>query len=296
MHAVLCGPGERGDYSGMTSAFLNGDYLPLEEARISPLDRGFLFGDGIYELIPVHGGRPIAFSLHYARMCEGLSAVEINLDWTLEQWRDVCSKLIDKNGAGNLAVYLQVSRGADTKRHHAYPVGVTPTVFGFASELSISAEIKPLKISSAEDKRWRRCNIKSTALLGNVIHFQKGQAEGRDETLLYNVAGEITEGSTSNAFVIKDGVVATPPLDNQVLPGITRLMLLDMLRKEGSVQIEERAVTMQETKEADEIWLTSSSKDVAPVVELDGNPVGSGDPGPVWETARRVFTERKFDY
>ena len=280
----------------MTIAFLNGVYLPLEEARISPLDRGFLFGDGIYEVVPVHEGRPIGFSLHYERMQEGLGAVEIKLDWTLEQWRDVCGNLIDKNGAGNLAIYLQVSRGADTKRHHAYPVGVTPTVFGFASELPVSAQIKPLKISTAEDKRWRRCNIKSTALLGNVIHFQKGQAEGRDETLLYNEAGEVTEGSATNAFLVKDGIAATPPLDNQVLPGITRLMLLDMLRKDGSVQVEERVVTMQEAQAADEIWLTSSSKDVAPVVELDGNPVGSGDPGPVWETAQRIFSEKKFDY
>ena len=280
----------------MTISFLNGDYLPLEQARISPLDRGFLFGDGIYEVVPVHDGRPIGFSLHYERMRSGLSAVEIDLNWTLEQWRDICGNLIDKNGGGNLAIYLQVSRGADTKRHHAYPVGVTPTVFGFASELTVSSENKPLKISSAEDKRWRRCNIKSTALLGNVIHFQKGQSEGRDETLLYNVAGEITEGSATNAFVIRDGVVATPPLDNQVLPGITRMMLLDMLRNEGSVQTEERVVAMQEAREADEIWLTSSSKDVAPVVELDGKPVGTGDPGPVWETAQRIFSERKFDY
>ncbi len=280
----------------MTIAFLNGDYLPLAEARISPLDRGFLFGDGIYEVVPVHDGNPIGFSLHFERMRGGLSAVEINLDWPLEQWRDVCTSLINKNGGGNLAIYLQVSRGADTKRHHAYPVGITPTVFGFASELTVSSEARPLKISSAEDKRWRRCNIKSTALLGNIIHFQKGQSEGKDETLLYNAAGEITEGSTANAFVIKDGVAATPPLDHQVLPGITRLMLLDMLRNDGSVQVEERVVTMQEAREADEIWLTSSSKDVAPVVELDDKPVGGGQPGPVWETAQRIFRERKFDY
>lgn len=280
----------------MTIAFLNGDYLPLDEARISPLDRGFLFGDGIYEVIPVHGGKTIGFGLHYERMCGGLSAVEIELHWTLEKWRDVCSNLIDKNGGGNLTIYLQVTRGADSKRHHAYPVGVTPTVFGFASELVVSSDIKPLKISSAEDKRWRRCNIKSTALLGNIIHFQKGQSEGKDETLLYNAAGEITEASAANAFVIKAGVATTPPLDNQVLPGITRGMLLDMLRKDGSVQVEERVVMMQEARDADEIWLTSSSKDVAAVVELDGNSVGSGQPGPLWQTARRLFAERKFDY
>jgi D-alanine transaminase len=285
----------------MTTAFLNGDYMALDEARISPMDRGFLFGDGIYEVIPVHDGKPIGFSLHIDRMKKGLSAVEINLDWSHDQWRDICDKLVDKNGAGNLAVYLHVSRGADTKRHHAYPKGITPTVFGFASELAASLKsgrtaVTPLKISSAEDKRWRRCDIKSTALLGNIIHFQKGQAEGNDETLLFNAAGELTEGSATNVFVVKDGVITTPPLDHQVLPGVTRLMLLDMLRKIGSVPVEERVVTMEEARHADEIWLTSSTKEVAPVVQLDGKPVGSGEAGPVWAIAHRLFTDKKFDY
>ncbi len=285
----------------MTTAFLNGDYMALDEARISPMDRGFLFGDGIYEVIPVHDGKPIGFSLHIDRMKKGLSAVEINLDWSHDQWRDICDKLVDKNGAGNLAVYLHVSRGADTKRHHAYPKGITPTVFGFASELAASLKsgrtaVTPLKISSAEDKRWRRCDIKSTALLGNIIHFQKGQAEGNDETLLFNAAGELTEGSATNVFVVKDGAITTPPLDHQVLPGVTRLMLLDMLRKDGSVPVEERVVTMEEARQADEIWLTSSTREVAPVVQLDGRPVGRGEAGPVWAIAYRLFTDKKFDY
>ncbi|NOR67593.1 MAG: D-alanine aminotransferase [Woeseiaceae bacterium] len=285
----------------MTTAFLNGDYMALDEARISPMDRGFLFGDGIYEIIPVHDGKPIGFSLHIDRMKKGLSAVEINLDWSHDKWRDICDKLVDKNGAGNLAVYLQVSRGADTKRHHAYPKGITPTGFGFASELAASLQsertaVTPLKISSAEDQRWRRCDIKSTALLGNIIHFQKGQAEGNDETLLFNAADEVTEGSATNVFVVKDGVISTPPLDHQVLPGVTRLMLLDMLRKDGSVPVEERVVTMEEARQADEIWLTSSTREVAPVVRLDGIPVGSGEAGPLWTMAYRLFTDKKFDY
>jgi D-alanine transaminase len=285
----------------MTTAFLNGDYLPLREARISPMDRGFLFGDGIYEVIPVHDGKPIGFGLHIDRMQEGLNAVEIKLGWTHDQWREVCDKLVQENGAGNLAVYLQVSRGADSKRNHAFPEGITPTVFGFASEIAVSepsdrATVKPLRISSAEDLRWRRCNIKSTALLGNIIHFQKGQAEGNDETLLFNTAGDLTEGSASNVFVVKDAAVATPLLDHQVLPGITRLMLLDMLRKDGSIPIEERVVSMKEARAADEIWFTSSTREIAPVVDIDGNPVGSGEPGPVWEAAYRLFTENKFDY
>jgi D-alanine transaminase len=285
----------------MPIAFLNGEYLPLDEARISPMDRGFLFGDGIYEVIPAHDGKPIGFSLHFDRMREGLAAVEINLGWTLEQWREICERLIHENGGGNLAVYLQVTRGADSIRHHAYPEGIAPTVFGFAAELIVpdkaaASDVKPMKVSSAEDKRWRRCNIKSTALLGNIIHFQKGRAEGNDETILYNEDGHVTEGAASNVFVVKDGVISTPPLDNQVLPGITRLMLLDILRKDGTIPVEERVVSLQEIRDADEIWFTSSTKEVAPVIEVDGKPVGSGKPGPVWETAYELFTARKFDY
>lgn len=285
----------------MTVAFLNGEFLPLEEAKISPMDRGFLFGDGIYEVIPVHGGKPIGFSLHFDRMQAGLDAVEIKLGWALEQWREVCGKLIEQNGGGNLAIYLQVTRGADKKRHHAYPEGITPTVFGFAYELKLpeekgAAAVKAMKVSSEEDKRWRRCNIKSTALLGNVIHFQNGRAAGNDETILYNAAGHLTEGAASNVFVVKDGVAATPPLDHQVLPGITRLMLLDMLRKDGSIPVEECIVTLEAACGADEIWFTSSTKDVAPVIEIDGKPVGSGRPGPLWKTAYEIFSARKFDY
>jgi len=285
----------------MSTAFLNGDYSVLETVKISPMDRGFLFGDGIYELISVHDGNLIGFNLHIDRMKENLSAVEINLDWTHDQWREICNKLIDKNGAGNLAVYLQVSRGVDTKRHHAYPEGITPTVFGFTSEITTSQEnnqtmVMPMKISSAKDKRWRHCNIKSTALLGNIIHFQKGQSEGNDETLLFNADDEVTEASTSNVFVVKDGVVMTPLLDNQVLPGITRLMLIDMLRKDGSIPIEECVVTMSQARDADEIWLSSSTKEVVPVIALDGNTIASGKVGPLWEIAYRLFTEKKFDY
>jgi D-alanine transaminase len=285
----------------MSIAFLNGDYLALETVRISPMDRGFLFGDGIYELIPVHNGNPIGFNLHIDRMKDNLSAVEINLDWTHDQWRKICNKLVDKNGAGNLAIYLQVSRGVDTKRHHAYPEGITPTVFGFTSGITTSQEndrtmVVPMKISSAKDRRWHHCNIKSTALLGNVIHFQQGQSEGNDETLLFNAADKVTEASTSNVFVIKDGVVMTPLLNNQVLPGITRLMLIDMLRKDGSIPIEECVVTMSQVRDADEIWLSSSTKEVVPVIALDGNPIGNGEVGPLWEIAHRLFIERKFDY
>lgn len=285
----------------MSIAYLNGEFLPLEQARISPLDRGFLFGDGIYEVIPSYGGKLVGFGPHIARMQEGMSLIEIGLDWSVAQWRELCDTLMAKNGNGNLGIYLHVSRGADTKRYHAYPENVAPTVFAFTFEIEAApvadvSTTKAYKVSSSEDLRWRRCNIKSTALLGNVMHFQQGYAEGNHETLLYNAKGELTEASACNAAIVKNGVVITPPLDSQILPGITRLMLLDILRKHTAIKVEERVVTMQEVADADEVWLTSSSKEVAAVVSVDGKPIGDGKVGPVWLAAETAFSEHRYDY
>ncbi len=285
----------------MTIAFLNGDYLPLEEARISPMDRGFLFGDGIYEVIPSYGGRLVGFAPHIERMHDGMNAIEILSPHSNQQWREICETLAQRNGAGNLGIYLQVSRGADTKRHHAYPTGITPTVFGFTFDIPAEptadrSSAKTLKVASGEDKRWQRCNIKSVALLGNVMHFQQGAADGKDEILLYNKAHNVTEGAACNVFIVKDGTVITPPLDHQILPGITRHIALDILHKYSDIPVEERSVSMEEARHADEIWFSSSTKELIAVVELDGSPVGDGRPGPVWEQAQTLFTEHKYDY
>ena len=222
----------------MSTVYLNGSYMPLEEAKISPMDRGFLFGDGIYEVIPSYDGKLVGFGPHIDRMNEGLSLIGIDMQWSQDQWREVCETLTAQNEGDNLGVYLHVSRGADTKRFHAYPEGVEATVFAFVFEIppapvADKAVVKGYKVSTTEDLRWKRCNIKSTALLGNVMHFQHGHAEGNNETILYNADGEMTEGSACNAYIVKDGVVITPPLDHQILPGITRLMLLDILKQDG---------------------------------------------------------------
>ncbi|MBP0047384.1 D-amino acid aminotransferase [Marinobacterium sp. AK62] len=285
----------------MSIVYLDGAYMPMEEARISPMDRGFLFGDGIYEVIPSYDGKLVGFGPHIERMNEGLGLIDINCRFTDADWREVCDTLIEKNGAGNLGIYLHVSRGADSRRHHAYPENVEPTIFAFAFEIPAAPvadrdKVKPYKVSSTEDLRWKRCNIKSTALLGNVMHFQQGHASGNQEIILYNANNEMTEGSACNAYIVKDGVVITPPLDHQILPGITRLMLLDILRKDGSIPVEERVVTMDEVRNADEIWLTSSSKEIAPVIELDGQPVGDGRVGAVWEKAQALYTANKYNY
>jgi D-alanine transaminase len=285
----------------MTIAYLNGEYMPLEEARISPMDRGFLFGDGIYEVIPSYDGRMVGFGPHISRMQNGLAAIEIKLGWNDQQWRELCVSLLEKNGNGDLGIYLHVTRGADTKRNHAYPEGVEPTVFAYAFEIPPPPvperdKIKPYTCATGSDMRWDRCNIKSISLLGNVMHYQQGHIKGDGEILLYNEHNELTECGACNAYIVKDGVVATPPLDNQILPGITRLVLLGVLQADGSIPVEERVITMDEVWDADEVWISSSSKEVMPVVKLDGKPVGDGKPGPVWEKAAKLYSASKYDF
>ncbi len=285
----------------MTIVYLNGDYMPMEEAKISPMDRGFLFGDGIYEVVPSYDGQLVGFGPHMDRMQDGLDAIEIKLTVNHDEWRLIANELIQRNGGGNLGIYFHVSRGADSIRYHAYPENITPTIYAFAFEIppapvADKTSATPYKVSTTEDLRWKRCNIKSTALLGNVMHYQHGYAQGNNETILYNADGELTEAAACNVYVIKDGVVATPPLDYQKLPGITRLMLLDILRKDGSIPVEERAVTLDELRNADEVWISSSSKEIAPVVEVDGVPVGDGQVGDVWLAAQTLYSAHKFDY
>ena len=208
--------------------------------------------------------------------------------------------MIEKNGSGNLGIYLHVTRGADSKRHHAYPEGIEPTVFGYAFEIPAPPipdrdQIHPYTCSTGHDMRWDRCNIKSISLLGNVMHYQQGHSKGDGEILLYNENNELTECGACNAYIVKDGVVATPLLDNQILPGITRKILLEVLARDGSIPVEERTITMDEVWDADEVWISSSSKEVVPVIKLDGKAVGNGEPGPVWEKAAKLYSAGKFD-
>ena len=285
----------------MSIVYLNGDYMPMDEAKISPMDRGFLFGDGIYEVVPSYDGQLVGFGPHMDRMQDGLDAIEIKLNIDHGEWRGIAEQLIERNGGGNLGIYFHVSRGADSIRNHAYPEGIAPTLYAFAFEIPPAptpekAAATPYRVATTEDLRWKRCNIKSTALLGNVMHYQHGHAQGHNETILYNADEELTEAAACNVYVIKDGVVATPPLDYQKLPGITRLMLLDILRKDGSIPVQERTVTLSELRDADEVWISSSSKEIAPVVEVDGEPVGNGQVGDVWLAAQTLYSAHKFDY
>ena len=281
--------------------FLDGHFMPMSEAKISPMDRGFLFGDGIYEVVPSYDAKLVGFGLHIERMQNGLDAIGIKLNMGLDDWRDIAQTLIKKNGRANLGLYFHVSRGADVKRFHAYPENIEPTVFAYAFDIPAAPfadkqSANPYRVASTEDLRWKRCQIKSTSLLGNVMHFQQGQDAGVHETILYNQHNELTEASACNVFIVKNEVVITPPLDNQLLPGITRKMLLDILRKDGTLQIQERVISMNEVHDADELWLTSSSKEIAPVVELDGQPVGNGKIGDIWQLAQTLYSANKHNY
>tara|TARA_B110000116_G_C16615152_1_gene481238 strand:- start:152 stop:856 length:705 start_codon:yes stop_codon:yes gene_type:complete len=234
-------------------------------------------------------------------MIEGLGFLEIGLNWSHDQWRDVCQELITRNPSPQLGLYLHVTRGADTKRHHPYPKGVAPTVFAMPTAIPPAPipqrdKVQPYKVTTMQDQRWKRCNIKSISLLGNVMHYQQGYSQGSGEVLLFNENDELTECGACNAYIVKNGTMITPILDNQILPGITRLIALGVLRDDGSIAVEERTVTRQEVFDADEIWISSSSKEIAPVTQIDGQPVGDGKPGPVWEKAARLYSAGKFNY
>jgi len=285
----------------MSVVYLNGQFMPASEAKISPMDRGFLFGDGIYEVIPSYDGRCVGFTSHIKRLQQGLTALEIDCGLTEQDWQELVQQLIRQNGAGNLGVYLHVSRGTDTKRAHAYPKGIQPTIFAYCFDIASEpqadlATAVRYKVITAPDLRWQRCHIKSTALLGNVMHHQQAAALGLNECILFDEHDFLTEGSSTNVFIVKDSVVITPPLSHKILPGITRQLLLSILRQHSTLKVEERPVSKNEVQAADEVWLTSSSKEVAAVIEVDGQAIGNAKPGTVWLQAQQLFGQYKYNY
>lgn len=266
----------------MRLAYLNGRYLPEEEAFVPALDRGFIFGDAVYEMVPVYAGSPIALERHVARLQRSLEALEIRpaLDLAAELG-PICAGLYDRNGPGDFGVYCQVTRGV-APRDHAPPTGLMPTVFARVSPLS-RRPAEPVAAVTHEDLRWRRCDIKATALLANVLARIAAQREAAFEAILVR-DDQVTEGAASNVFVVVDGEVLTPPEGPQMLSGITRELVLEQLAERG-VPARVTPVSRAALEAADEIWLTSSTKAIVPVVTLDGRTVGTGEPGPVWRAA-----------
>jgi len=265
------------------TCYLDGAYLPLADARVSPLDRGFLFADGVYEVIPVNRGRPFRLRAHLRRLDDSLRGIRMANPHTDAEWLGIVSRLVAEAAAPELLVYLQVTRGAEFGRNHLFPKDAAPTVFAFASPYpQPSGELleRGLSAVTLEDIRWDRCDIKSVALLGNVLLRQEAADRGADEALLTR-GGLLLEGSSSTVFLCVGGRLVTPPNSHQILPGTTRDAVLELA--DGWLPSEVCALEARELHSADEVWIASAGRGVLPVTRVDGAPVGDGRPGPLWK-------------
>jgi D-alanine transaminase len=263
---------------------LNGTLLPLREARISPLDRSFLFGDGVYEVVAVHAGYASRLPANIARLRRSLAELRIRNPHSDARWAEIVQELASANGGGDLYVYLQVSRGAEFGRNHAPLPDVEPTVFGFCAPLPVtSAEAleKGVACITAPDTRWARCDIKSVALLANVLLRQQAVEAGAAETILLR-DGWLTDASASAVHVVVNGEILTPPRSHQLLPGTTRGLIEELAARE-QLPCRSAPVSEAQLRSAEEIWLSAATRGVMPVTRLDGKNVGSGRPGPVWQ-------------
>ena len=273
--------------------FLNGKFIPIEEARVPVLDRGFLFGDGVYELVPVYSRVPFRLEEHLERLERSLSQTRIRNPYSRDEWRDIIGQLVAKQPYEDQGVYFQVTRGV-AKRDHAFPQDATPTVFIMANPLvnpTREAIERGAEAVSAHDNRWQRCDIKSISLIGNVLLRQVSADAGGVETILFR-DGCLTEASASNVFVVRGGVIQGPPKSNLILPGITYDVVLELAHA-AQLPVEIRSLTEAETRAAEEIWVTSSSKEVLAIVKLDGKPVGDGRPGPLFRRMHALYQDFK---
>lgn len=271
----------------MTIAYLNGEFLLLENAKISVLDRGFIFADGVYEVIPVYQGRCFELDQHLQRLENSLSKIQLINPLSRQQWQAVIAELIEKNGLGHQNIYLQVTRGA-AMRDHKFPNNVVPTVLLWSTPFTPPiANSSGVKTITCPDTRWLHCDIKSISLIANVLFRQQAIAAGADEAILIR-EGNVTEGAASNLFIVSKGVVMTHPKNQFILAGISREVILTLMKKAG-IPYQEVVFSEETLRQADEIWLSSSLREVSPVTVVDGKPVGNGKPGDVWMQVWELF-------
>lgn len=279
-------------------AYLNGQYLPIEQACISAQDRGFLFGDGIYEVIPVYQKRIFEFEAHLQRLKNSLAATSIPNPLTDCEWQQLCQNLVDKHPWEDQYLYLQVTRGVQIPRDHLPEGNLTPTVYAYTNALNPLPEkilTQGISVITLEDIRWLRCDIKAITLLPNIMMKLAAKEAGADDAILIARDGTVAEGTASNVFMVKDGALYTPPTDNKILPGITR-KVIEAIAKAEKIPLYEQSILPEALAQADEIWLTSSTKEALPVTQLNGQPVGSGQPGQVWHTIRRHYQNFKMQF
>ena len=273
--------------------YLNGSFIPIEDARISVLDRGFIFGDGVYEVIPVYSHRPFRLTEHLHRLQKSLDGIQLRNPYTDIEWTELVEQIIASNEGDDQYLYLQVTRGV-APRDHAFPKEVIPTVFIMSSPLVVASKeliVAGVSAITANDNRWSRCDIKATSLLPNVLLRQMAVDSGATETLLLR-EGFLTEGSASNVFVVKDELLLAPPKSHLMLPGITYDVVLELADK-YQIPYEIREISEYDIRIADELLLTSSTKEIMPITLLDGKKVGSGKPGKIFAQLYQYYQNFK---
>jgi D-alanine transaminase len=273
--------------------YLNGKYLPISQAHVSVLDRGFIYGDGVYELVPVYQREPFRLPQHLARLQRSLDGVGMANPHTNAQWESILRELVARQSFADQGVYLQVTRGA-AKRDHSFPKGVAPTVFMMSNPLPLPTREQVdngVAVVTADDNRWHRCDLKTISLLGNVLMRQLATEQGAAETVMFR-DGFLTEASASNVLVVIGGTIVVPPKDNHILPGITYDAAIEFAREAGK-PLEIRPVSKAETLAADEMWLSTSTKEVLAITTVDGKPFAGGKPGPAFRKMWAYFQTKK---
>lgn len=282
-------------YLGLSvaSVYLNGEFLDAEAASVSVCDRGYLFGDGVYEVIPVYARQCFALTRHLDRLQRSLQGIRLHNPYTQTHWQEILQALVQQQSEDNQAIYLQVTRGV-APRDHVFPDNVEPAVFVMSNPLKpvpASWHQQGVEAIMTDDSRWQNCHIKAIALLPNTLLRQQAEDAGAQEALLIR-DGLLTEGSASNIFIVRDGTILTPLADNRILNGITRVLVIELADALG-MPVEVRDISQQEVLEADEIWFTSSTKEIVPVTQLDDKPVGDGQPGVMWQQIYQRFQKFK---
>ncbi|HVF64036.1 MAG TPA: D-amino acid aminotransferase [Casimicrobiaceae bacterium] len=273
--------------------YLNGSFVALSDAKVSVLDRGFIYGDGAYELVPVYARAPFRMPHHLARLARTLEGIRLDNPCTAQRWGELIAELVGKQPFDDQAVYLQVTRGV-AKRDHSFPQGVAPTVFMMSNPLALPTRAqveRGVAVVTADDNRWQRCDLKTISLLGNVLMRQLATDAGAVETVMFR-DGWLTEASSSNVLIVVDGTIVAPPKDHQILPGITYDAAAEFAR-EAQLPFEIRRVSRGEAMAADEMWLSSSTKEVLAITTVDGRPFGGGSPGPMFRRVYALFQARK---
>lgn len=270
--------------------YLNGEYLPLSEAKVSVLDRGFLFGDGVYEVIPAYAGRLFRLEDHIVRLNNSLAGIRLPLSYSVAEWQAIFQPMLDSSK--DQYIYLQITRGYAAKRDHGFPEQIVPTVFAMCSEIKpFAGRVNGIRAVTLDDTRWQMCNIKAITLLANILLRQEALDTDCAEALLVK-DGYVTEGAASNLFAVINGVLVTPAKNHEILPGITRDVILE-LAAANHVAYREDVISLEQLKAASEVWVTSSTREIVPVIELDGVAVGEGKPGPVWHTVDNLLQTYK---